>query len=219
MASTILILNNNIPLLTTSEKIMQRSKNVHIVKIFTPTEYYQWDMTNFTGVMECLTPDGRYYTSEMTPEDESSKEGYIQYNMNLDTTYTEVAGTIKLTFTFTYVDPDTAKTYIRKTDGIELEVTSAQEWTHVVEDSTLSALDQRIVQLEALANSINAAADAYTASKADNMTLTGDTLQLQANGLSVGDPVKLVVTSTEDDELDAEDGDQDSVINLDTIYI
>lgn len=85
---TILINNQNQMIVTTSELIMQHSKNVHTIQIFVPEEYNNFDMKKFSASIEIVPPNQRYKQLSLQPSEEPRKQGYIQYDLEIPSEFT-----------------------------------------------------------------------------------------------------------------------------------
>lgn len=198
MATTILCTNYNSLLITKAENIMQRSKNAHLLKFYVPELYEDYDMKKFITTLEFVTPDGQYRTVILEPEDVSTKEDYIEYHMNLTSDYTMFAGNLELSLTFTYVNEDTAISYVRKTTSTILEIVSVQKWQDLVTDESLGVIDQALVKMQAQVNALNVAAEDFITKKADNIKLGSVSeedetqyIYLTSNDKPIGDPIKI----------------------------
>lgn len=145
---TILVNNQNQMIVTTSELIMQHSQNVHIIQIFVPEEYNNFNMKDFSAYIEIVPPNQRYKHLYLQPTEISRKEGYVQYDIEIPSEFTMFAGDMSMQMTFTKVDDNTYKTYIRHTTSCTLKVEPIEKWSELITDDALSDLDQRIVKIE-----------------------------------------------------------------------
>lgn len=213
---TILVNNQNQMIVTTSELIMQHSQNVHIIQIFVPEEYNNFNMKDFSAYIEIVPPNQRYRQLYLQPSEISRKEGYVQYDIEIPSEFTMFAGDMSMQMTFIKVDDNIYKTYIRHTTSCTLKITPIEKWSELITDNALSNLDQRIVLIEQGIKVTSDLVDAVNSSKADNHRINEDgDLVLTANGLDLPNTaVSVAIPGTED----SEDMEHDGVINADEIY-
>ena len=213
---TILVNNQNQMIVTTSELIMQHSQNVHIIQIFVPEEYNNFNMKDFSAYIEIVPPNQRYRQLYLQPTEISRKEGYVQYDIEIPSEFTMFAGDMSMQMTFTKVDDNTYKTYIRHTTSCTLKVEPIEKWSELITDDALSDLDQRIVKIEQGIKVTSDLVDALNSSKADNHRINEDgDLVLTANGLDLPNTaVSVALPGTED----IEDKQENGIINADEIY-
>lgn len=213
---TILVNNQNQMIVTTSELIMQHSQNVHIIQIFVPEEYNNFNMKDFSAYIEIVPPNQRYRQLYLQPTEISRKEGHVQYDIEIPSEFTMFAGDMSMQMTFTKVDDNTYKTYIRHTTSCTLKVEPIEKWSELITDDALSDLDQRIVKIEQGIKVTSDLVDALNSSKADNHRINEDgDLVLTANGLDLPNTaVSVALPGTED----IEDKQENGIINADEIY-
>ena len=213
---TILVNNQNQMIVTTSELIMQHSQNVHIIQIFVPEEYNNFNMKDFSAYIEIVPPNQRYRQLYLQPTEISRKEGYVQYDIEIPSEFTMFAGDMSMQMTFTKVDDNTYKTYIRHTTSCTLKIEPIEKWSELITDDALSDLDQRIVKIEQGIKVTSDLVDALNSKKADNHRINEDgDLVLTANGLDLPNTaVSVALPGTED----IEDKQENGIINADEIY-
>lgn len=196
---TILISDTNELVTTVKERIVQRSKLVDNLHFLVSPTYKEYDMQNFTAMLEYVTPASRELKSEILTKSDALYKGMIEYKFPIDTSITKEAGDIELLLTFVYVEmqPD-GKTYqhVRKTTPTTIHVVPVPAWCDVVPDSALTALDQRLIQVEAMMQAANDMAQWLSDTKADNIRYdeTGKYIQLTANGSPIGDRIALNIS-------------------------
>lgn len=200
------ILLNETNELTTSvrERIMQRSKLVDSLHFLVDPTYKGIDMTVFTATMEYIMPVSREYKTETLVKSEALYKNKIEYKLPLDTNLTKEAGKIEIQLTFTKVEMDAdgmTKQYVRKTSPTTITIIPIAAWSDVIADSALTALDQRLIQVDAMINAANEMNNYLSETKADNVTYnpTTNKLQLTANGVAIGDAVELVEEVIDED--------------------
>ena len=180
------------------ERIMQRQKLVNdLVFIVDPIYRNTHDMTNATVMLEYVLPVSREYkTVLLTLSEEKYNNCFLQYKLPFDTDLTSQAGSLELQLTFAYTELNengVGIQRIRKTSSTTIEIVPITAWSDIIPDSALSALDQRLIKLDASMRAMNDYMDAIDNSKVDNLVYdnVNETLQLSAKGVGVGDKVSV----------------------------
>ena len=198
------------------ERIMQRQKLVNdLVFIVDPIYRNTHDMTNASVLLEYVLPVSREYkTVLLTLSEERYNDCFLQYKLPFDTDLTSQAGSVELQLTFAYTELNEngiGVQRVRKTSSTTIEIIPITAWSDIVPDSALSALDQRLIKLDASMRAMNDYMDAIDNSKVDNLVYddVNETLQLSAKGVGIGD--KVSVKDMLDDgvpvvDLDSENG-------------
>lgn len=190
------ILLNETNELTTSvrERIMQRSKLVDTLHFLVDPIYKGIDMSGFTVTMEYVMPVSREYKTETLVKSDALYENKLEYKLPLDTMLTKEAGKIEVQLTFTKVEMDAdgiTKQYVRKTSPTTITIVPIAAWSDVIADNALTALDQRLIQVDAMINAANEFNQYLYETKADNIVFdeTGNYLQLTAGGQAIGNKI------------------------------
>lgn len=202
MSYTILVNNSNELVTTVKNRIMQRSKLVDNLRFLVEPYYNGLDMSTFTVLLEYLTPVSHEYHTEFLVKSAELYKNYLEYTLPFDTSLTKEAGKIEIQLTFTKVSIDAdgnSKQQVRKTSPCTVTIVPITAWSDIVPDSALSALDQRLVQLELMANQLDEISQYAFENKADNIVYNEEenTLQLSANGELIGDKIVINVSSSE----------------------
>ena len=199
-----LLLNDNNELVTTvKERIMQRSKLVDNLHFLVDQTYKGISMSDFTVMMEYITPVSKEYKTEILVKSEELYKQMLEYKLPFDTCLTKEAGKIEVQLTFLKVDLDTSGNSIqrvRKTSKAVIDIVPISAWSNVIPDSALTALDQRLIMVDAMLNAANEMTQELYETKADNVTYDKETqcLQLIANGNPIGDKILLEVSNKND---------------------
>ena len=157
---TILVNHDNELIATQKQAIMQHSKLVDELRFLVPPDYDDLDMSAFnSAVLEYVSPVSKTYRTEyLTLQQERYKE-HLVYILPVDTKLTAEAGEIELQITFTKVElnPDNGQPFerVRKTKPHKLNVFPIANWSQFIADEALTALDQRIVQMQAAQEAMN----------------------------------------------------------------
>ena len=199
---TILVNDSNALTTTIKERIMQRSKLVDKLHFLVDPIYKEHDMTKFTAVMEYISPVSRELRTELLTKSEALYKGMIEYTLPFDTLLTKEAGNIEVQLTFTYVELDAVGNsyqYVRKTTPTTITILAVPAWCNIVADDALSAMDQRLIQMDAMVNALNDMTQILSDTKADNIKYNEDTseLQLLSGKTEIGDKVTIRTGKTE----------------------
>ena len=207
----VILVNDDNTLLTTKrERIMQRSKLFDTFWFLANPTYRDYDMAGCTVLLEYTLPVSRKYCTEILVLDAERYEDHLKYTLPIDTNLTAEAGDIELQLSFILSDLDdfgNSIQRVRKTMTTTVTITPISAWSDIIPDSALTALDQRIIKMDAQIKAINEANEMVGKTKADNISYNEDTreLQLMANGEAVGDIVVLGTCPSETDGLPAVD--------------
>lgn len=193
---TILVTKDNELVVSVKERIMQRSKLVDKLHFLVDPMYKDLDMTNFTVYMEYLTPQTRLHRSEILEKSEELYKEHLEYTLPFDTCLTKEEGQIEIQLTFISVDLDEEGKdlqYVRKTTPTTITITPISAWSDVVPDSSLNAIDQRILKTEAQIKALEEMNNIMAVTKADNIAVDDETheLYLTSEGNQIGDRIHL----------------------------
>ena len=205
MMYTVLINNDNSLQTTVRERIMQRSKLVDTLHFLVEPNYKEQDMSDFTVTMEYILPVSREYRTENLVKSDALYKDMLEYKLPFDTALTKEAGDVQVQLTFTRVVMDAdgkATQYVRKTSAESIVIVPVSAWSDVIADSALTALDQRLIQMEAIANSLDEMAQNLFETKADNLVYDNRQLQLTAAGERIGDAVTITSGGIDPDDPD-----------------
>lgn len=177
-------------------KIMQREKLFNKLWILAPTCYNGYDMSQCTVTMRYLLPISREFRTETLVLSEEKYEEYLKYVLPVNTCLTKECGDIELNLTFTMLDTDENGNIVqrvRKTDNHILTITQLPDWDSIVPDSSLAALDQRILKQDAQIRALTNLANALDINQVDSLMYDNinETLQLSSKGVGVGNKVSV----------------------------
>lgn len=205
MMYTVLINNDNSLQTTVRERIMQRSKLVDTLHFLVEPTYKEQNMSDFTVTMEYILPVSREYRTENLVKSDALYKDMLEYKLPFDTALTKEAGDVQVQLTFTRVVMDAdgkATQYVRKTSAESIVIVPVSAWSDVIADSALTALDQRLIQMEAIANSLDEMVQNLFETKADNLVYDNRQLQLTAAGERIGDAVTITSGGIDPDDPD-----------------
>ena len=185
-------------------RIMQRQKLVNdLVFVVDPIYRNTHDMTNASVLLEYVLPVSRKYeTVYLELCDERYNDCFLQYKLPFDTNLTSEAGSLELQLTFAYVELNengVSVQRVRKTSATTIEIIPITAWSDIIPDSALSALDQRIIKMDAQIRAIDEMNQIIADSKADNIKYNEDTneLQLLSGEKEIGNKVVIKAGSEE----------------------
>lgn len=215
---TILVGESNELVTSIKERIMQRSKLVDNLHFLVEPTYKGIDMSGFTATLEYLLPVSREYHTETLVKSADLYKEKIEYKLPFDTNLTKEAGNIEIQLTFIKVGMDADGKdiqMVRKTSTTTIKILPISAWSDIIADDSLTALDQRLLQAEAM---INAANEMYNTigemaqyideNKADNITYNEEDnyIQLTANGTPIGDKITLKTVGTNVASIEVNEG-------------
>ena len=205
-AYIILVNNDNSMTITQKKRIIQRSKMVDGLWFLVDPEYNGYNMKDFTVVLEYLSPVSRKYRTEFLTNDDAGYNGYFKYTLPFDTNLTAEAGSVEILLTFLLTElNENGKSVqrVRKISGTTIEVIPISAWSDIIPDCALSALDQRIIKMDAQIKALNETSAVMIDSKADNITYDESTnaIQLKAGDKLIGDRVIISNVGLDEDGL------------------
>lgn len=193
---TILVTEQNELVTSVKERIMQRSKLVDKLQILMDPDYKGHDMSTFTVMLEYLLPVSKEYKTEyLVLLDELYKDKLV-YSLPFDTNLTREAGSIEIKLTCVKAEltaEGKSVQRVRKIGPGEIIITPLSAWSDIIADNALTALDQRLIQIDAMLNAANEMNQLIYETKADDITYdkTNKTIQLTANGSPIGQEISL----------------------------
>ena len=195
---TLLVNEKNEIVTTVKERIMQRSKLVDDLHFLVEPIYKGIDMSDFTVMMEYILPVSREYKTEILVKSDELYKDCLEYKLPFDTCLTKEAGRIEVQLSFLRVILDEEGNNIqqvRKTSPATITIVPISAWSNVIADSALTALDQRLIQVDALLNAANEFNQYLHETKADNVIdgedENGRYIQLTANGTPIGNKISI----------------------------
>ena len=186
---TILITENNEMIATVRERIMQRSKLVDNLHFLTAPTYKNVDMSGFTVLLEYKLPVSCEAHSEELVLSDGLYDGYLEYKLPFDTNLTKEAGKIEMQLTFLKNEMDAegkVTQFARKISSCFVDIIPIAAWSNMIPDAELTAIDQRILKLDAIANQLVDAQELALSKKADDISYENNTIQLMADGKKIG---------------------------------
>lgn len=193
---TILVGEDNQLITSVRERVVQRSKLVDSLHFLVDPTYKGIDMSDWVVCLEYILPISREYKTEILAKSDQLYKNRIEYKVGFDTNLTQEPGNVELQLTFIKVEMDAdgqVVQRVRKTTPTTITIVPVSAWSNAMPDSSLAAIDQRLVMAEMLIGAANDTLAAIDSNKADNMMYnqSTNTLQLTANGSPIGDKIVL----------------------------
>lgn len=197
MSYVILVNEDNTLYGSKKERVMQRSKLVNTLTFVVDPIYKGIDMTDASVMLEYVLPVSREYkTINLILDNERYNGCCLQYKLPFDTDLTSQAGSLELQLTFAYVEMNERGVGIqrvRKTSPTIIEIIPITAWSDIVPDSALSALDDRLIKLDAQMRGLNDYMNIIDNNRVDDLVYdkNKETLQLSAKGSGIGTKVSV----------------------------
>ena len=196
MPYTIIVGNDNSLYGSHKRKILQREKLFNKLWFLVSPYYNGYDMSRCTVTMRYLLPISKEFITETLVLSDEKYEEYLKYVLPIDSNLTKEWGNIELNLTFTLLDVDDDGNIVqrvRKTTNHTLTITQLPNWDAFIPDSSLSALDQRILKQDAQIKALANLAEILGENQVDNLVYDdiNDTLQLTSNGIGIGNKVSV----------------------------
>lgn len=205
---TILMNNKNKRLIATSKiNLRQHESLVDKFEFVIPYAYSdEIDLREFQVALYWIDPVGVVHMDILEKEAEIYKEEYQRYFLPVTSPLNKYAGEIEMKLVFTMVDYETETRYKLETDSIIVEIKTIKDYYSVIPNESFSYVEDKVDELKAIADQMNADAEVYFNTKADNHRINDDgQLVLMANGKileNTGVDVATVEVPDDDDTID-----------------
>lgn len=181
-AYVIVVNDDNSMTVTQKRRIVQKSKLVDDLWFLVLPEYNEHNMAEFTAVLEYLSPISHEYRIEILVCNEEMYSGYLKYTLPLDTKLTKEAGEVEIMLSFVCVELDDAGNSVqrsRKITSTKINIVPIAAWSDIIPDCALSALDQRIIKMDAQIKALSETSALINETKADNIMFNDESKELQ----------------------------------------
>lgn len=208
----ILMKSNKTLVISKNSRLYQQENAVDKIVFYLPEFYEENDLKEYVASL-CYTSPSNHVRSELlVAQEESDKEGFIQYKLPVTTRITELAGDIPMYLSLLHADQETNKKHVLKTSVVNITIETWEDYFKYVDDNTLTAIDNKILELDNEIAKLKTVSDAYIADQPDDLTIDDEGhLQLTANGTEIGEGVHVVVNPTDYDE------QYDGILDLDEL--
>lgn len=169
MAYTIIVGDDNVLYGSNKERIMQKEKLFNKIWFLVAPYYNGYDMSKCTVTLRYILPISKELVTETLILSDEKYNEFLKYILPIDAKLTKEWGDIELNLTFTMLDVDDDGNIIqrvRKVDSYNLHITQLPDWDKFVPDSSLAAIDQRIIITQAQIQRL----EEMSQEKADNIT-------------------------------------------------
>lgn len=206
----ILISDDNMMTVTNKRRIMQRSKLVDNLWFLVDRLYNGHDMSKFTGILEYVKPISKKYKTEFLVLSNETYNDYLKYVLPFDTELTDESGDIDIQISFITTELDEngkGVQRVRKINGTKIYVTPISAWSDIIPDCALSALDQRIIKMDAQLKALGETANSVANNKADDLRYDKESreLQLLSGNKPIGNAIVLENIGYDEDGIPAVD--------------
>ena len=220
LTGLVVLMNSSKQLIQTKRiRIYQREKLVEKILFLIPVQYEGWDMSLFTVSLQWIGADTTIHSTTLERlsdgeggyidyEDASGNKTHLIFVLPVDTNLTTFAGDLTMKLNLQYVDytgqttspddqtqaPDPVGImYVLNTDDTIVTVLPVADYYSIIPDESLSQINQKIAELDAKQRELEATAEVYDTTKADNIKLDVDdkTLYLTSHDQLVGDKIDL----------------------------
>ena len=203
-AGYVLFINGDNTITTTvKNRIIQRSNMVDNLWFLAERFYNGCDMSEFTVVLEYLSPVSHKYRTEFLVLSDETYNNYLKYVLPVTTKLTEEPGQIQILLSFVNAELDEngrGIQRVRKISETTIHVHPISEWSDIIPDCALSALDQRIIKMDAQIKALNETSVVINSSKADNVFYDEESneFQLMSGDTFIGDRITIKCDASED---------------------
>lgn len=213
----IFYMSDNKELIATKRCNLYQNENLVDEVMFLLPQTYQgkqntvFNISGATVVLKYISVDNVAH-SEILAQNEELYHDYLSFSLPVDSKLSHMAGTINLRLTVTKVDLSEGKQYVLHSSETHIEIQSLPDYYAFTPDESLEFVDQIVGKVSAQLEAANKLAEAYNATKADDLVYEDNKLQLVADGNKIGNAVN--IKSCEgvniEDDSDNEDEELDS---------
>ena len=143
----ILMKPNKTLVLSKPSKLYQKENAVDHVTIYIPEKYEDFNLADFIGTMYYTVPGNEAYSDALIPA-ESDREGFLKFQLPINTRITNLAGTVTLYLTFVHADLEAGKQYVLKTSNLSITVETWDDYFKYISNDSLAAIDDKIAELD-----------------------------------------------------------------------
>lgn len=203
----VILMKSNKQLVISKSSIIYHKENAVDKLIFLlPKLYHEIDLSNFDVNLIYLNPQGEYHTELLVMEEESYKEGFLTYNLPIDSEITKYSGVITLSLSATWLDSQQLKSYILKTSSVQIEINPLSTLYEYVPQEAIDVIDQKMIQLNGKIEALERLGEVIDSEIPDDLSIDdNNVLRLSIDGTAIGDGVE-ILTSVQDNDKNTNDG-------------
>lgn len=203
----VILMKSNKQLVISKSSIIYHKENAVDKLIFLlPKLYHEIDLSNFDVNLIYLNPQGEYHTELLVMEEESYKEGFLTYNLPIDSEITKYSGVITLSLSATWLDSQQLKSYILKTSSVQIEINPLSTLYEYVPQEAIDVIDQKMLELNGKIEALERLGEVIDSEIPDDLSIDdNNVLRLSIDGTAVGDGVE-ILTSVQDNDKNTNDG-------------
>lgn len=174
--------------------LYQREKLIDKIKFMIPVKYGEIDLLDYVVTLKYINQANEAHVEILTPSDEYYKDVLRCFYLPIDTNLTKFAGDIELRLTLSKVDEITREQSVLHSGKTTITIQATEAVFKI--DENLELIDQLLGKVQAVEERIEYISEV----KADNIRQTNDEIQLESNGVLIGDVITI--------------GESDSVISI-----
>lgn len=176
--------------LISSKKVVlyQHEKLVDKIQFLFPETYDDLTLSEYTAILKWQNSENTSY-AEVLSLSPNLYHGKLCYILPVDTNLTANAGDVKLRITFVKVDTENKQQHILHTGEAIITIQPLSDYFANIPDQSLEFIDQLVCNLNTKIEEVETIFELYEASKADDITVNDNMIQLTSNGKPIGSGV------------------------------
>lgn len=195
-------------------RIYQKENLVDRLIFYIPETYDETvDLTTTTAVMYYKNQGNEANMEILTKLEISDKDGYMMFTLPVTTKFTRFAGDVVLHLSFMQNFEETDEKEVLHTSELTINILSYEDYFAYVPNDALTAIDNKILELDSKADKIQAAAEQLDLKTPNELLLEEDMLYLAKDEEKLSSGLEILVPGDKDDE----DKDHDGVIDIDDL--
>ena len=172
------------------KKIYQKETLVDELMFLVPHKYNDISLKTFNVALEYIDAAKTPHVEVLNKSDDYKE--YMAYTLPIDTAITTYSGNVRLNLSLSKVDIENKKHYILHSGETVIPILERKDYYNFVPDESLEFVDKVIANIDAKIQAVERLADEFDKSKADNLSYSGNKLQLTSNGQPIGNSVDIV---------------------------
>lgn len=179
--------------ITQATKILQGESAVDKIVFYIPEKYEDIELADYVITFNYISLTNTAMMEFLTKED-SDKEGYLKYTFDVESKITKLAGTITGYLSMLHSNPKTDKKHVIKSSPVSFDINALEDYYRFVSDESLSALDNKMLQIDNALQELIALEEIAAENKVDDLMIDeNNVLHVSAEGNPLGTGVEVVV--------------------------